>query len=377
MNTRLQVEHPVTEFITGIDLVEWQLLAAAGEKLPLTQAQIRRRGHAIEARITAERADLGFRPATGALTTVVPPRGLRFDAGVEPGSQVSLYYDSLLAKLIAHGADRTAALTRLAAGLAELRLMGLPTTQAFLRDAVRHRIFETGAATTRFIETAFPEGWKPDSEALLTLRAAACVAWGTPSRSDASAEWVNPWARRSAVRVTAAVRPARLTLHLADEYGEIEADLRVSRDGIAVELDGRTIAFDAPQGADDAMTLTAPGIDGVFFVQRRDGVIRITRDGLALATTVEPKIDRSLSHGHMERSGNAIEAPLHGVVSQLHVALGDTVEKGAPVLQMEAMKLIHTLNAPLQGRVAAIRCTVGETVPAGAVLVEIAPGESP
>ena len=117
MNTRLQVEHPVTEFITGIDLVEWQLLAAAGEKLPLTQDQIRCHGHAIEARITAERADLGFQPVTGELSVVDAPRGLRFDTGVAAGSQVSLYYDSLLAKLIAHGADRSAALARLDGGL--------------------------------------------------------------------------------------------------------------------------------------------------------------------------------------------------------------------------------------------------------------------
>src|SRR6201999_4397871 len=120
MNTRLQVEHPVTEFITGIDLVKWQLLAAAGEKLPLSQEQIRARGHAIEARITAERADLGFQPATGTLSAVDAPRGVRFDSGVETGSQVSLYYDSMLAKLIAHGTDRAAALARLTNGLSEL-----------------------------------------------------------------------------------------------------------------------------------------------------------------------------------------------------------------------------------------------------------------
>ena len=122
MNTRLQVEHPVTEFITGIDLVEWQLLAAAGERLPLAQAQIRAHGHAIEARIAAERADLAFQPVTGELSVVDAPRGLRFDTGVAAGSRISLYYDSLLAKAIAHGADRGAARSRLAAGLSELTL---------------------------------------------------------------------------------------------------------------------------------------------------------------------------------------------------------------------------------------------------------------
>ncbi|HMJ97840.1 MAG TPA: biotin carboxylase N-terminal domain-containing protein, partial [Reyranella sp.] len=222
MNTRLQVEHPVTELTTGIDLVEWQLLAAAGERLPLAQDHIRRHGHAIEARLTAERADRSFQPATGELSVVEAPRGLRFDSGVEAGSQVSLYYDSLLAKLIAHGGDRDEALSRLSAGLADLTLLGVPTTQAFLRDAIRHPIFAGGHATTRFIEKAFPDGWTPDADALRRLRAAACVSWAEPRMTDATSEWVSPWNRRSAVRVTTAVRPARLPLHAADEYGEVD-----------------------------------------------------------------------------------------------------------------------------------------------------------
>src|SRR4030088_1059934 len=116
-------------------------------------------------------------PVTGELSVVEPPRGLRFDSGVEAGSRVSLYYDSLLAKLIAHGADRDAALSRLVAGLSDLTLLGLPTTQGFLRDAVRHPLFADGKATTRFIETAFPQGWKPKADDLRRLRAAACVVW--------------------------------------------------------------------------------------------------------------------------------------------------------------------------------------------------------
>jgi 3-methylcrotonyl-CoA carboxylase alpha subunit len=362
MNTRLQVEHPVTEFITGIDLVEWQLIAAAGEALPLTQADIRVRGHAIEARITAERADLGFRPANGEVIALEPPRGQRFDSGVEAGSQVGLYYDSLLAKLVAHGQNRAAALARLEAGLSDLKLLGVATTQAFLCDAARDPIFRNGEATTRFIETAFPAGWKPDAGELGSLRAAACVAWVQPSASEAASEWINPWSRRSAVRVTSAVRPARLSLHLSDAYGEIEADVSVNREGVTVELDGRSIAF-GPTAGD-------------VLVRRRDGVVHVARNGLALAATIRPKIEMARSHGHAARSRNAIEAPLHGVVSRLHVALGDTVEKGAPVLQMEAMKLIHTLNAPVPGRIGAIRCAVGDTVPAGAVLVEIAADEA-
>jgi acetyl/propionyl-CoA carboxylase alpha subunit len=375
MNTRLQVEHPVTEFITGIDLVEWQLLAAAGEKLPLTQDQIRIRGHAIEARIAAERADLAFQPVTGELSVVKAPRGLRFDSGVEAGSRISLYYDSLIAKLIAHGADRDAALSRLAKGLSELTLLGIPTTQAFLRDAVRQPLFENGKATTRFIETAFPSGWKPDENDLLVLRAAASVVWAQLDTDKVTDSWVNPWNRRSAIRLTSAVRPAKVSLHIEDEYGEADTEIRVSRDGIVVELEGVSVEFEAPSVEGDAIMLAPAGAGGRFIARRNGTTVSIARDGLALTSTIRPGIEMPRTHGHLDRSGNAIEAPLHGVVSRLHVSLGDAVEKGTPVLQMEAMKLIHTLKASAPGRIEAIRCAVGDTVPAGAILVEIAPVE--
>jgi acetyl/propionyl-CoA carboxylase alpha subunit len=201
MNTRLQVEHPVTEFVTGIDLVEWQLLAAAGEKLPLAQSDIRLHGHSIEARITAERADRDFQPVTGRLSAVAAPRSLRFDSGVEEGSEIGLYYDSLLAKLIAHGGTRESALARLASGLENLTLLGLPTTQPFLRDAVRHPLFADGRATTRFIQTAFPEGWQPDPSELTMLRAAAAALWLCGDERAVEPCWRSPWTRRSAVPV--------------------------------------------------------------------------------------------------------------------------------------------------------------------------------
>ena len=375
MNTRLQVEHPVTEFITGVDLVEWQLLAAAGEKLPLTQGQIHARGHAIEARITAERADLGFQPVTGELSVVDAPRGVRFDTGVAAGSQVSLYYDSLLAKLIAHGTDRRAALARLDSGLSDLILLGIPTTQAFLRDAIREPLFANGNATTRFIETAFPGGWKPSADDLLRLRAAACVVWSQLDTASATPAWISPWQRRSATRVTSAVRPAKVLLRITDEYGETDAELRASRDGIAIEIDGVAVDFEPPKDSGNAITLTTAGSGEPFVARREATAVSIAHRGLALEAAIQPRIDIPRDGGGPERSGNAIEAPLHGVVAKLHVALGDVVEKGTPVLQMEAMKLIHTLKAPVAGRIEQINCAEGDTVPAGAILVAIAPAE--
>jgi acetyl/propionyl-CoA carboxylase alpha subunit len=374
MNTRLQVEHPVTEFITGVDLVEWQLLAAAGEKLPLTQDKIRARGHAIEARITAERADLAFQPATGKLSAVDAPHGVRFDSGVEAGSQVSLYYDSMLAKLIAHGADRAAALARLTKGLSELTLLGVPTIQPFLRDASCQPLFADGKATTRFIEMAFPDGWKPNTEDLRRLRAAACVVWAELDGAEPAAHWINPWDRRSAVRVTSAVRPAKASLHLLDEYGQSDAEVLVGREGITVELEGASVDLGRVANEDGLIKLAS--LSGHPFIARRDGnVVSIAREGLSLSATIRLRIEMPREQGGLEKSGNVIEAPLHGVVSQLHVALGDIVEKGAPVMQMEAMKLIHTLRAQVAGRIGQIRCNVGDTVPAGAILIEITPSE--
>jgi acetyl/propionyl-CoA carboxylase alpha subunit len=375
MNTRLQVEHPVTEFITGVDLVEWQLLAAAGEPLPLAQTQIRAQGHAIEARITAERADLGFQPVTGQLSVVDAPRGLRFDTGVAAGSEIGLYYDSLLAKLIAYGTDRKTALARLGQGLSDLALLGIPTTQAFLRDAIRQPLFADGRATTRFIEKSFPDGWKPNADDLIRLRAAGCVVWSQLDTTAATSTWISPWQRRSATRVTSAVRLAKVLLHINDEYGEADAELRAGREGIAIEIDGVVVDFEPPKAHSGAITLIAAGTSAPFVARRDDTTVSIAHQGLALKAAIRPRIDIPRDGGGLEHSGNAVEAPLHGVVAKLHVALGDVVEKGTPVLQMEAMKLIHTLKAPVPGRIEQINCNEGDTVPAGAVLIEISPVE--
>jgi acetyl/propionyl-CoA carboxylase alpha subunit len=366
MNTRLQVEHPVTEFVTGVDLVEWQLLAAAGEALPLGQDEILVQGHAIEARITAERADRDFQPAAGRVAWLAPPRGPRFDSGVETGSEVGLYYDSLLAKLIAHGATRESALSRLAAGLRSLTLLGVPTTQAFLLDAVAHPLFLEGRATTSFIETAFPGGWKPSAEALASLRAAAAAVWSRPV-PEASA--TNPWLRRDAFRVTASTRPARAMTRVSDEYGDGDVDLLVDRDGLRAEVDGAPVTLGRGDPHDDRVAFSRAGR---AFAVRRDGErIHIARDGLAISARVALTIDIPRAPDARAPSGNVVTAPLHGVVAQIHVAVGDRVVKGDAVLVMEAMKLVHTLTAPVSGRVAFLGYRAGDTVPAGAALIEI------
>ncbi len=370
MNTRLQVEHPVTEAITGIDLVEWQLRAAAGEALPLQQAQIRQHGHAIEARLTAERADLGFQSVTGRIARLVLPADIRFDNGIGDGSEIGLYYDSMLAKLIAAGRSRESCLAKLDAGLQSLALLGLPSNQPFLRDAIRHPIFAEGRATTRFIETAFPGGWQVDAARLRHLRAAAAVAW-LAAPAAASETWRNPWLGQRPLRVTAAARPAQVAVMLEDEYGSSEILLRYGRDGIVATLGDAEVALGRAVYAPDRLQLAGPDGEICLPLHREGDIIRIAHAGLAIVARLGLKVAAIRASEQDKPNGNRIDAPLHGLITQIHVAVGDAVEAGMALVQMEAMKLVHSLAAPSAGRVAQIRHAVGDIVPAGATLIEI------
>jgi 3-methylcrotonyl-CoA carboxylase alpha subunit len=188
--------------------------------------------------------------------------------------------------------------------------------------------------------------------------------------------WTSPWVRRSAVRVMASERPAHTTLHVSDEYGDSDVDIIVGRPGITAEVSGAAVTLGSISRDGTRMIWSDAGRETAFVVQRDGNLVRITRNGMAISAAIELKIDLPRAPGTNDRGGNIVDAPLHGVVSQMFVAVGDEVEKGSAVLQMEAMKLIYTLAAPVSGRVAAIHCKAGDTVPAGAVLVEIsAPDE--
>jgi acetyl/propionyl-CoA carboxylase alpha subunit len=247
----------------------------------------------------------------------------------------------------------------------------MPSTQAFLRDALRHPLFVAGKATTRFIPTAFPDGWQVDAQELRILRAMAAARWLLPLADDQPDAWSSPWTRRSGVRVTGSVRPATTDLLLIDEYGEVELQACRGRDGLSMLIDGEVVTLgDIVVHADRLVTNGEGGQETLR--ARKDGDrIEIARKGFAIDATVALVIDTPRGVAGVEQRGNVIEAPLHGMVSQLYVAVGDRVEVGSPVLQMEAMKLIHTLSAPAAGAIAAIRCVVGATVPAGTLLVEI------
>ena len=366
MNTRLQVEHPVTEEITGVDLVEWQLTVAAGLPLPLAQAQIHAKGHAIEVRLAAERADQGFAPAIGRFVRVGPAEGIRLDTGIADGSEVGLHYDSMLAKAIAWAPTRAEAVARLSAGLARLPVLGTPTNQAFLKDCLARPDFAGARATTRFLPENFPDGWAPEPRALARVRALAAAFW---MWGPGSGEAATPLHARTGFRVMGARRSARVELDVSDDYGTAKLALIRGPDGVSAEVEGETLPLTLPSGEGWVH-------EGLPVFAVRDGdTVHLAHDALAISAQVGLAIEID-SLAKVEGAGSgALTAPLPGLVTQVAVRPGDRVAQGATVLQMEAMKLVHTLAAHAAGTVAAVHCAEGDTVRAGALLVEITPDE--
>ena len=370
MNTRLQVEHPVTEAITGLDLVEWQLRIASGEPLPLRQDAIVEHGHAIEARITAEEAGHGFRPSAGRIVAYREPGTIRVDSGVANGSEVTLFYDSLLAKAVGAGATRDEARARLVAGLGGFTLLGPATTLPFLADALDHPLFAGGRATTRFIEDAFPGGWAASRRHARLARAAAAVLAATP----AAAAVPSAWSALAGFRV------------LAPAGGLAEARLLVSEGTDAAELsvlalpDGRRRVRDGdgvldlrlrPDG--DAFTLDA-GDRVLTGMQARTGdLLHLVIGNERYELTVTPAVNAGSGiEGGAGGSGNVV-APMPGMVAELRVAVGDAVDAGQVVAVLESMKLFTSLVAGIAGQVASVSCRPGETVPAGKRLLTVEP----
>jgi len=369
MNTRLQVEHPVTEAITGFDLVEWQIRIASGEPLPATQEQISESGHAIEARITAERADQNFRPDAGRIVGYREPSTIRVDSGVGEGSEVTLFYDSLLAKAIAKGDTRDAARLKLIAGLRDFAILGPSTTIPFLIDALDNPIFASGRATTRFIEDAFPEGWaSPRPHARLARAAAALLALeAAPSAASPSA-----WTSLSGFRIlgvaetrliaTAGGETFRLTVQAAggdrrafDDQGEIALSLTAKGEGLEIETEGRILR-------------------GAF--ERSAGLVRLMLDGEIYEIGVAPETAVAGGSKAGAVGSGAVLAPMPGVVAEVRAEVGDRVEVDQVVVVLESMKLFTSLAASIAGTVADIACRAGETVPAGKRLLLIEPAKA-
>jgi 3-methylcrotonyl-CoA carboxylase alpha subunit len=356
MNTRLQVEHPVTEAVTGLDLVEWQFRAASGEPLPLKQDQVRLTGHAVEARLYAEDPERGFLPSTGKLIALQLPsgEGLRVDSGVAEGDTVTPFYDPMIAKLIAHGATREQALDRLADALDRTIIVGPRSNAGFLVALARAGGFRSGDFDTGFVERHLAAlGAAPQAlDRAAAATAAQALLAGEQARIAATREPdtpISPWDAADGFQL-GGVRT--LQVPLIAEGASLTAQVSYGRLGPEVLIDGIAPAVDA--------TVIAAA-DAVYVLRAGRQTKVLLRD-LALDEA-----------GDRERSG-LVRAPMHGKVLAVLVEPGATVTRGQRLAIIEAMKMEHTLTAPIDGVVAEIAVAPEAQVAEGAKVMVIAPG---
>jgi len=382
MNTRLQVEHPVTEAITGLDLVEWQLRVASGEPLPLQQSDLRIHGHAIEARICAENPNNNFLPATGTLAVYRKPTcssfalpsdthaGVRIDDGVREGDSISPFYDSMVAKLIVHGDTREQALARLDEALSQTRIVGLTTNVQFLRHIIRTDSFATAKLDTALIQRE--EKALFAQEPLGLALAAASVVANTLQR-EAALKGNDPFSSRDGWRaygvatrnfgfvfhgasyetVLTYAHDGSLQLSVADAEGDVSGVLAYREDGDALHISfaGHTAhvqVFHETQGHEDVAHVFAP-----------QGATRIT------------VVDALAHAGETQEAGGRLTAPMPGKVVSFAVAAGDKVKAGQPLAVMEAMKMEHTIAAPADGEVLELLYAPGDQVAEGEELLKL------
>jgi 3-methylcrotonyl-CoA carboxylase alpha subunit len=375
MNTRLQVEHPVTEAITGLDLVEWQLRVAAGEPLPLRQQDLSIRGHAIEARLYAEDPENGFLPAIGRLTRLAfPPSAsdseLRVDSGVRQGDEISLHYDPMIAKLIAWGGDREQARRRLRRALLETRIAGVRTNRAFLARLLATPSFAGGAVHTGLIEeeraALLPPSEPADDVALaaatlhLILEGRAAVARRAASSDDPHSPWhaCDGW---------------RLNLEAYEQYHFRDGERRVTvtahyrRDGLVLDLPGGSRPVDGA-ATEAGLRLALDGLQRPVEIERDGHALSVTVDGVTSSLAVEDPLAATAA----ETAGpGRLTAPMPGKVVAVAVSVGDAVRRGERLIVLEAMKMEHSIAAPADGIVAELRYAPGDLVEEGAELVRL------
>jgi 3-methylcrotonyl-CoA carboxylase alpha subunit len=373
MNTRLQVEHPVTEAITGLDLVEWQLRVASGEPLPLKQEELRMHGHAIEARICAETPDNQFLPATGRLDVYRKPEAVsfergavRFDDGVREGDAISPFYDSMVAKLIVHGATRAEALAKLDAALAQTRIVGLSTNVQFLRHVASSASFSRAELDTALIPREAATLFQQDRVGL-PLAVAAAVA--QTLLAERASEGADPFSRRDGWR------PFGLTVRRFDfEYlGEaLQGQLTYLHDGALQlrmgDVSGPLVFAALPSDSGSLVDLSFNGQRQTVQTWQHDELVHVFCD---LGATVITEIDALAHAGEAAADLGRLTAPMPGKVVSFAVKTGDAVKKGQALAVMEAMKMEHTIAAPADGTVAELLYAPGDQVAEGAELLKL------
>jgi 3-methylcrotonyl-CoA carboxylase alpha subunit len=369
MNTRLQVEHPVTELITSVDLVEWQLRVAFGEKLPLTQSEIKLNGHAIEARVYAENPHKNFMPSVGRIRTWRTPaetNGLRIDAGYREGDAVSPNYDAMLAKVIAWAPTRDAAINRLNRGLEETDIRGIVTNTPFLSALVTHPDVRANTIDTGFIEREL-KVLTPDSAVPGDLELCAAVAAIVSSEEQAArAAGASPWLTAGWMPVGRRQRVFKFK-HGSDEQ---RVTLNYGSGPATISIGTRELGFETAAADDGHFDLTLDGARShiVSVIEGHELYLR-TRHGRFDMHWVDP-----FGGDDEEQVGeDKIVAPLPGTVVALLAEEGATLEKGAAILTLEVMKMEQTLRAPFAGVLKRIKCKVGDIVGEGVELAEVEP----
>lgn len=376
MNTRLQVEHPVSEMITGQDFVEWQLRIASGEGLPRTQSEIQECGHAFESRLYAENPPQNFAPSIGTLTTLrLPYDTARIDSGVEETQEITPYYDPMIAKIITYGASRKEALGAMRAALEATHVAGLETNAAFLHALAAEDDFIAGEVSTRFIDEHKSSLFAQDDAGPKIWSAAAL--WKRTQSSSASDD---PWASLTGFRLN---RPRHEVMWI--DHDDLPALVRLNRAGdgfhATLEPDASAAARREGRDAQDPITFDFTG------AIQPDGAMRLRVEGEDVNAFAAPHLDglriwidaqhwdvkfpnplAGISAHHS--SEGSLAAPMPGVITMLSASPGDTVEAGKPLLVMEAMKMEHAIKAPFDGVVKAYKFAPGDQVKDGDLLVE-------
>ena len=364
-NTRLQVEHPVTEEVTGIDLVREQFRVAAGEHLDRLQDDVVSTGHAIEVRLYAEDPDHGFLPATGTLHAFGPADepGVRWDSGIEQGSRVTVNFDPMLAKVVAHGSTREEAARRLALALERLHLGGVTTNRDFLVATLRHEAFLAGDTTTDFIERNAPSGSAPHSRNEVGRAAVVAALWLLGrNRADAGVLAFAP-----AVWRNARLPDERVVLTHGD--GEVEVGYRAERGG-GFTVNGTSSAL-IHRWSDHDIDAEVDGRRSVSRVTRADGRIWVQVTSGTVGFGIAP---RFTVPGTEEVHGGLV-APMPGVILELRAGPGDRVAAGETLVVMEAMKMEHHISAPEDGTITEVLVAVGQQVENGTALMVLEPDE--
>jgi 3-methylcrotonyl-CoA carboxylase alpha subunit len=376
MNTRLQVEHPVTEMITGHDLVEWQFRVAAGEPLPCGQKDLAIDGHAIEARVYAEDASRDFMPATGLLQRLRFPAEdahVRIDTGVREGDRVTPYYDPMIAKLIVWDRDRESALRRLSGALGQLQVVGVTTNTPFLASIAGHHAFAAADLDTGFIERfggdLIPEAApaSPDVIALASLDILLRRAEHAGRMAQGSNDPYSPWHAANGWRLN---DEGRHVLHFKDGDAAVDVAVRYGKEAWTLAFGDTEMTVQGERLEDESLVAELAGRRVVATVVHSGGDVTVLTHGHAHVLTV---FDPAHDAEQEEAPAGALTAPLPGKVVQVMVEVGAAVSRGEPLMIVEAMKMEHTISAPADGKVERINFAVGEQVEEGAELLVFEP----